>query len=168
MTPPMQSATPQQSGSRWLLVGACAVLYLPLLLLVLATSTLIEPESWRASVERILARAPREVPPLPVLRPSSPPRIALARDPFDPSPAVAAAPVAPAAGDADAPRLVATFRKGGSDFALVRVAAGLRAFAVGDAWSGGRIGVIGSNGIGVDAEGHRAFVPIQAPSAVAE
>lgn len=165
MTRTAQTPQSVEGGARWPIALGIALLYLPLMLSVLATSTVVAPESWPASVAKILSSPPRAVPSLPVLRAVPSPAIALTHDPFDPAPA---APAAPLSADATLPHLLATYRKEGTDYALARVPGGLVALGVGDAWRDGRIGVIGSNGIGVDADGHRTFVPIEMPAAPEE
>ena len=155
----MTAAAPHRSGLRWRIVCASALLYLPLLLLVLAASSLADSQSGKAYVARILARPPREVPSLPVWHRREWPGVDLARDPFASTPVVVSSP-ATSLPTADGPRLVATYRQGSVDFALMRSTQGLAARAVGDAWGDGRIGEIWSNGIAVDIAGHREFVPI--------
>lgn len=162
MTTAAQTPPTVASSPRWPSAVGIALLYLPLCLIVVATSTGIAPESWQASVAKILSSPPREAPPLPVLRAAASPAIVWTHDPFEPAPA---APPAPASADPAALRLLATYRKDGADYALVRLQGGLVALGVGDAWRDGRVGVIGANGVGVDAAGHRSFVPIETPPA---
>ena len=148
--------------SHWRIVLAIAALYLPLLATVLAMSSLVHPDADDATISAISQRPPKPLPALPAVRQVSWPTLNSNRDPFAaPTDTTGHAEIPAAAGDGAA-RLVATYRKDNRDYALAKSNDGaLVVLSVGDAFQGGSIRAIGSDGIELETEGRVAFVAIR-------
>ena len=162
---PQDRAQRAALSSRRVVVIALVVLYLPLLALVFLPISFSAVDEARAYVASVMQRPPQPLPPLPVMRSTAWPQVAVQRDPF--LPVAAKASPARAATTATAnPVPVASYADTGDNaYLIVRDAAGeLARFGVGDAFDGGTIQHIESKRVILMLDGKQRAIDLRTHS----
>ncbi len=147
----------------WRKIIGISLLYLPLLVLIGSTLSFSEEEAAQRFIVQISEQAPTPPSPMPVLRFTSWPDIAMQRDPFQLATATAQE-TSPPTGDkssGNSPQFLASYRDMDHTYVLVRRRAGnLERFGTGDDVDGDRINSIDSYRVTLTSHGQQKIVEI--------
>jgi hypothetical protein len=141
------------------------LLYLPLLALIGSTLSFSEEDAARRFIVQLSKQVPTTPSPMPVLRSTPWPDIAMQRDPFQLATATTQEQ-SPPTGDkssGNSPQFLASYRDMDHTYVLVRRRAGnLVRFGIGDDVDGDRIENIDSNRVTLTSHGQQKIVEISA------
>ena len=151
------------AAKRWRKVIGILLLYLPLLALIGSTLSFSEDDAAHHFIVQISKQAPTPPSPMPVLRFTPWPDIAMQRDPFQLTTPTTQEQPSPASdkSSGNPPQFLASYRDMDHSYILVRRRAGsFERFGAGDDIDGDRIDSIGSNRVTLTSHGQQKIVEI--------